>query len=34
MIFEYLKMNRLEPVEELKKIFDDIELWLEGHIYE
>jgi len=34
MIFEYLKKNRLEPVEELKKIFDDIELYLEGNRYE
>jgi hypothetical protein len=34
MIFEYLKKNRFEPVEELRKIFDDIELWLEGHRYE
>jgi len=34
MIFEYLKKNRLEPVEELKKVFDDIELYLEGHRYE
>lgn len=34
MIFEYLKKNRLESVEELKKVFDDIELYLEGNNYE
>ena len=34
MIFEYLKKNRLESVEELEKVFDDIEILLEGNNYE
>ncbi len=34
MIFEYLKKNRLQSVEELEKIFDDIEIYLEGNKYE
>ncbi len=34
MIFEYLKKNRLEPIEELKKVFDDIEIYLGGNNYE
>jgi len=34
MIFEYLKKNRLQSVEELEKIFDDIEIMLFGNCYE
>ena len=34
MIFEYLKKNRLQSVEELEKIFDDIEIMLFGNQYE
>ena len=34
MIFEYLKKNRLQSVEELEKIFDDIEIMLFGNKYE